>query len=85
MLLAATKDICRLSDRQSKARYASQVYEVKVKTLGAKQGNKTIREYANQLKALCQELDHHRVIKIKCYEDAAVIKEYIEQDKSIFW
>nr|CAN67274.1 hypothetical protein VITISV_042513 [Vitis vinifera] len=65
----------------SKARDAAQVYEVKVKTIAAKQGSKTVIEYANQLKALWQELDHYRVIKTKCPEDAAVLKDFIEQDR----
>lgn len=54
---------------------------MKVKTFGAKQGNKTATEYANQLKTLWMELDHYKVIKNKCPEDVAVLKEYIEQDR----
>jgi len=27
------------------------------------------------------ELDHYRVIKAKCSEDSAILKEYIEQDR----
>lgn len=46
----------------------------------AKQGGKAVTEYANQLKALWQELDHSRVIKT-CPEDAAILKEFIEQDR----
>ncbi|RVW76877.1 hypothetical protein CK203_043078 [Vitis vinifera] len=64
-----------------KARDAAQVYEVKVKTIAAKQGSKTVTEYANQLKTLWQELDHYRVIKTKCPEDAAILKDFIEQDR----
>ena len=65
----------------SKARDASQVYKVKVKTIAAKQGSKIVTKYANQLKPLWQELDHYRVIKTKCPEDAAVLKDFIEQDR----
>ncbi|KAJ1386695.1 Retrotransposon gag domain [Sesbania bispinosa] len=56
-------------------------YEVRVKTMGAKQGNKSVTEYANQLKSLWMELDHYRVIKTRCSEDSAILKEYIEQDR----
>lgn len=35
-----------------KARDAAEVCEVKVETVAAKQGNKTVAEYANQLKSL---------------------------------
>ena len=41
----------------------------------------TVTEYANQLKALWQELDHYRVIKTKCPENAAILKDFIEQDR----
>ena len=82
MFLATTKDIWDIIQQTySQPRDASQVYEVKVKTIAAKQGSKTVTEYANQLKTLWQELDHYRVIKTKCLEDAAVLKDFIEQDR----
>ena len=52
-----------------------------MKTIAAKQGSKTVTKYANQLKALWQELDHYRVIKTKCLEDFVVLKDFIEQDR----
>ena len=52
-----------------------------MKTIAAKQGSETVTEYANQLKALWQELDHYKVIKTKCPEDAAVLKDFINQDR----
>ena len=82
MLQVTTNDIWdAIQQTYSKVRYATQVYEVKVKTIVAKQGSKTIIEYVNQLKALQQELDHYRVIKTKCLEDAVVLKDFIEQDR----
>ena len=82
MFLATTKNIWdAIQQTYSKARDAAQVYEVKVKTIAAKQESKTITEYANQLKTLWLELDHYRVIKTKCTEDAAVLKDFIEQDR----
>ena len=36
-------------------------------------------EYANYLKNLWQELDHYRVIEIKCVEDATTLKNFIER------
>ena len=59
----------------------AQVYEIKVKTIAAKHGSKTVIEHANQLKTLWQELDHYRVIKTKCLEDVDILKDFIEQDK----
>ena len=82
MFLATAKDIWdAIQQTYSKARDTAQVYEVKVKTIAAKQGSKTVTEYANQLKALWQELDHYRMIKTKCLEDAVVLKDFIEQDR----
>ena len=52
-----------------------------MKTIDAKQGSKIVIECANQLKTLWQELDDYRVIKTKCPEDAAVLKDFIEQDR----
>ena len=82
MFLATARDIWdTIQQTYSKARDAVQVYEVKVKMISVKQGSKTVTEYANQLKSLWQELDHYRVIKTKCPEDAAVLKDFIEQDR----
>ncbi|KAJ1401796.1 Retrotransposon gag domain [Sesbania bispinosa] len=82
MFLKSAKEIWEAVEQTySKAKDAAQIYEVKVKTMGAKQGNKSITEYANQLKSLWMELDHYRVIKTRCSEDSAILKEYIEQDR----
>nr|KYP61347.1 hypothetical protein KK1_015834 [Cajanus cajan] len=82
MFLSTAKEIWdAIEQTYSKAKDAAQVYDVKVKTLAAKQGNKSITEYATQLKSLWMELDHHRAIKTKCADDAAVLKEFIEQDR----
>lgn len=62
MFLATAKDIWdAIQQTYSKAKDAAQVYQVKVKTMAAKHGNKTVTEYADQLKFLWQELDHYHV------------------------
>jgi hypothetical protein len=82
MFLNTAKEIWKaLEESYSKAKDAAQIYDVKVKTMAAKQGNKTVTEYANHLKALWMELDHYRVVKAKCSEDTTILKEYIEQDR----
>ncbi|RVW17570.1 hypothetical protein CK203_083467 [Vitis vinifera] len=82
MFLATAKDIWdAIQQTYSKARDTAQVYEVKVKTIAAKQGSKTVTEYANQLKALWQELDHYRMIKTKRRKGAVVLKDFIKQDR----
>ncbi|GAV60593.1 UBN2_3 domain-containing protein [Cephalotus follicularis] len=63
-----------------KARDAAQVYEIKVKTSATKKGSRTVTEYANTLQNLWQELDHYRVFEMKCPEDAATLKIFIEKD-----
>jgi len=82
MFLNSAKEIWNAMEQTySKAKDAAQIYDVKVKTVAAKQGNKTVTEYANHLKSLWMELDHYRVLQAKCSDDAAVLKEYIEQDR----
>ena len=80
MFLTTAKDIQdAIQQTYSKARDAAQVYEVKVKTIAAKQGSKSVTKYTNQLKSLWQELDHYRVIKTKCPQDTTILKDFIEQ------
>jgi hypothetical protein len=82
MFLSTAKEIWdAIEETYSKAKDAAQVYDVKVKTVAAKQGNKSVTEYANQLKSLWMEWDHYRVIKTHCAADSAVLKEFIEQDR----
>ena len=82
MFLSTSKEIWdTIQQTYSKTKDTAQVYDVKVKTMAAKQGNKTVTEYANQLKSLWQELDHYKVIKTKCPKDAAMLKAFIEQDR----
>ncbi|XP_052732974.1 uncharacterized protein LOC128196357 [Vigna angularis] len=82
MFLKSAREIWEAVEQTySKAKDAAQIYDVKVKTVAAKQGGKSVTEYANQLKSLWMELDHYRVIKAKCSEDSAILKEFIEQDR----
>ena len=82
MFLTTAKEIWDSIRRTySKACDAAQVYEIKVKTGASKQGDKTVTEYANSLKNLWQELDHYRVFEMKCSEDAATLKNFIEKDR----
>lgn len=48
--------------------------------MSAKQANRTIIEYANILKVLCQEINYYRALKTKCPEDDVALKEFIKQD-----
>lgn len=82
MFLAISKDIWDFICRTySKAQDAAQVYEIKVKTSATKQGDRSVTEYANLLQNLWQELDHYRVFKMKCDDDAATLKNFIAKDR----
>jgi len=53
MFLNSAKEIWNAMEQTySKAKDVAQIYDVKVKTVAAKQGNKTVTEYANHLKSL---------------------------------
>ncbi|GAV59939.1 UBN2_3 domain-containing protein, partial [Cephalotus follicularis] len=43
--------------------------------------SRTVTEYANTLQKLWQELDHYQVFEMKCSEDAATLKIFIEKAK----
>lgn len=62
-----------------KAKDVARVYEIKVKTVAEKHGNKNVIEYTNILKNLQQELDHYWVLETKYPEDAVILKEFIEK------
>ncbi|GAV80163.1 UBN2_3 domain-containing protein, partial [Cephalotus follicularis] len=82
MLLKTAKEIWDSIRRTYlKARDAVQVYKIKVKTSATKQGSRTVTEYANNPQNLWQELDHYRVFEMKCPEDAAKLKIFIEKDR----
>ncbi|RVW64179.1 hypothetical protein CK203_046335 [Vitis vinifera] len=77
MFLATAKDIWNaIQQTYSKARDAAQVHEVKVKNVAAKQGDKTVTEYANQLKSLWQELDHYKILgkqEVSCFNEVVAL------------
>lgn len=82
MFLTTAKQIWDYIQRTySKARDDAQVYEIKIKTGATKQGDKSVTEYANLLQNMWQELDHYRVIEMKCPDDAAILKNFIEKDR----
>lgn len=82
MFLPSAKDIWDFIRRTySKARDAAQVYEIKVKAASIKQGSRSVTEYASLLQNLWQELDYYRVFQMKCNEDAAILKSFIEKER----
>jgi len=58
----------------SKEKDVVEIYDVNVKTMAAKPGNKFFTKYVNQLKALWMNLDHYMVIKVKCFEDSTILR-----------
>lgn len=81
MFLSTAKEIWdAIEQTYSKNKLFAHVYDVKVKTLAGKYGNKFVTEYANHLKSFWMELDYYKVIKTNYVEDATVLKKTIEQD-----
>ncbi|KAL5754175.1 hypothetical protein ACOSP7_022395 [Xanthoceras sorbifolium] len=58
-----------------------ELQNIQTKTFATRQGSKSVTEYANLLKNLWQELDHYRCKKMKCSEDSAILKRFIEKDR----
>ena len=82
MFLTTAKEIREtVKQPYSKAKDATLVYELKIKAVGIRQGNKSVIEYANMLRNIWQEMDHYRCIEMKCSEDATILKNFIEKDR----
>ena len=67
----------------SKMRDAARVFEIKSKISTTKQEDHSITEYANLLKNLWQEMDYYRCIEMKCSDDAAALKNFIEKGSNL--
>ena len=79
---STAKDIWdALKQTYSKESNAARVYEIWLKAISPKQGNRSITEYVNELKGLWQELDHYRNITTMCANDVVTFKKLIEQDQ----
>lgn len=73
MFFTTAKEIWDSMQRTySKARDATKVYEIKVRTSATKKVGKSVTKYANLLKNLWQQLDHYQVFEVKCPEEAAI-------------
>ncbi|KAJ9547058.1 hypothetical protein OSB04_019601 [Centaurea solstitialis] len=82
MFLSTAKKIWdALHDTYSKVNDAALIYDIKTKTTGAKQGMKTVTEYANFLQNQWQELDYYRTLDVDCSKCSAGIKKFIERDR----
>ncbi|KAK3004984.1 hypothetical protein RJ639_017902 [Escallonia herrerae] len=78
-----TKEIWEAAKQTySKVRDAARIFEIKSKIADTKQGDPSVTEYANLLKNLWQEMDRYRCIEMKCSDDAAVLKNFIEKDRN---
>ncbi|CAA7410344.1 unnamed protein product [Spirodela intermedia] len=83
MLLAIAKDIWDdIYQTYSRARDSAYIYELKMKMMTTKQGNKIVIEYANQLKMLWQEYDHDKPINMTSPKEGAIYKDYAEHDRT---
>lgn len=64
----------------SKARDATQIFEIKIMTQATKEEGRIVTEYGNALQTLWQELNYYRVFEMKCTADAVILKKFIEAD-----
>ncbi|TXG69702.1 hypothetical protein EZV62_004637 [Acer yangbiense] len=82
MFLTTTKDIWETyRQTYSKVRDAAQIYEIKMKISTTKQGGRSVTEYAQNLQNLWQELDHYQCMEMKCTDNAALLKCFMEKDR----
>ena len=82
MFLPTAKTIwVALYQTYSKVNDAALIYDIKMKTTGAKQGTKTLTEYANFLQNQWRELDYYRTIDLNCSICVVTIKKFIERDR----
>lgn len=73
MFLSMVKEIQEaMKQTYSKVRDAAQIFEIKMKILATKQGERSMTEYTNLLKNLWQEIDHYQCIQKKDGEDATI-------------
>ena len=63
----------------SKVCDAAQIFEIKMKILATKQGERSMTEYTNLLKNLWQEIDHYQCIQKKDGEDATIWKDLLRK------
>ncbi|TXG53873.1 hypothetical protein EZV62_019129 [Acer yangbiense] len=82
MFLTTAKDIWEaVKQSYSKVQDAAQIYELKTKISSTKQGSLSVIEYYNLLKSLWLELDHYQNLKMKCGDDIATLREYVECER----
>lgn len=83
MFLSTAKEIWEyVKIIYSKVNDDAQIYEIRIKVAGTKQGTWSITEYTNLLQILWEELDHYQCIQMKCSEDAAIQKKFVENERT---
>ena len=75
LFLSTAKEVWdAIHQAYSRVTDAAQIYEIKTRISGFKQGSKSVTEYSTTMKSLWLELDHYRSITMKCSEDVAILK-----------
>ena len=83
MFLTTAKDIWEaINLTYSKVKDAAQIYELRTKIAATKRGVRSITKYSNALQSLWQELDHYQCLKMRCSEDAALHKRFVEKERT---
>ena len=81
MFLTMAKEIWEtIRQTYSKVRDAAQIYEIKQKISTTKQGTRSVIEYYNLMKSLWQEMDYYQNLQMKCSEDAAMLRKFVDRE-----
>lgn len=82
MFLDTAKEVWEfVQETYSKVNDVVQIYEIKMKMLGIKQGTHVVTEYSNYLKGLWQEMNLYQNIQMKCSDDASLLKRFSKKDR----
>ena len=82
MFLNTAKDVWdAVKQTYSKVKDAALIYEIKTKLSTTKQGNMLVIEYYNIMKSFWLELDYYQDFKMKCSDDATILKNYVERER----
>ena len=84
MFLNTAKDVWdAVRQSYSKVKDTALMYEIKIKLSMTKQGNMMVIEYYNIMKSFQLELDYYQDFKMKCSDDAIILKKICGEGKDL--
>ena len=83
MFLTIARDIWEaIHQTYSKMQEVALIFEIKTKISSTKQGTH-LDTYYNLMKSFWLELDHYQNIKMKCSDDAVMLKSFCRKGKNL--